>query len=69
MSVRELKEFDLVTLRHDLPERALLAGDVGTVVFIYDDARAYEVEFVAADGRTFAVETLTPRQLDPFVGS
>ncbi|MGH2443150.1 MAG: DUF4926 domain-containing protein [Chloroflexota bacterium] len=30
---------------------------------------AYEVEFVAADGRTLAVETLRADQIEPFTGS
>lgn len=63
-----LKDFDLAALKQDLPSKALLAGDVGTVVFVYEHGHAYEVEFVAADGRTLAVETLQADQIEPFTG-
>jgi hypothetical protein len=64
-----LKELDLATLKQDLPAAGLEAGDVGTVVFVYDHGQAYEVEFVAADGRTLAVETLRAEQVEPFTGA
>lgn len=53
-----IKEHDRIVLLADLPSAALKAGDVGTVVHIYPDRRAYEVEFVALDGTTAAVETV-----------
>jgi len=64
-----LKDLDLAALKEDLPAAGLERGDVGTVVFVYDQGKAYEVEFVAADGRTIAVETLRDDQLEPFTGS
>lgn len=63
-----VKELDLVALRASLPERSLEAGDVGTVVLVYQDGKAYEVEFVTADGTTAAVETLRAEQIEPFTG-
>ena len=63
-----LNELDLAALKQDLPAAGLEAGDVGTVVFVYDHGQAYEVEFVAADGRTLAVETLRADQVEPFTG-
>lgn len=36
MTGRTLKDFDLAALKQDLPAKALLAGDVRTVVFLYD---------------------------------
>jgi hypothetical protein len=36
----------------------LEAGDVGTIVHVYADGQAYEVEFVALDGHTAAVVTV-----------
>ena len=51
-------EHDSVVLTGDIPEHALRAGDVGTVVNVYEAGRAFEVEFVAGDGRTVAVLTL-----------
>lgn len=68
MDGHALNELDLVALKHDLPTLSLEAGDVGTVVFVYDDDRAYEVEFVAGDGRTLGVETLRADQVEPFTG-
>ena len=63
-----LKELDLAILRQDLPVHGLVAGDVGTVVLVYDGGKAYEVEFVAADGRTVAVETLADDQVEAVSG-
>lgn len=62
------KELDLIALRDDLPDHDLVAGDVGTVVIVYRDGEAYEVEFVAADGQTLAVETLKASQVEPVAG-
>ena len=43
----------------------LEAGDVGTVVHIYRDRLAYEVEFTTLDGKTAAVVTLEATQVRP----
>ena len=56
-----IKELDVVALERDLPEHGLVAGDLGTVVFDYAAAHpgpAYEVEFIALDGKTIAIVTL-----------
>ena len=63
-----LKELDLAALRHDLPEYGLIAGDVGTVVLVHGAGAAYEVEFLTAEGRTIAVETLTADEIEPLSG-
>lgn len=63
-----LKELDVVALRGDLPAHGLVAGDVGTVVLVHGDGAAYEVEFVAANGETIAVETLGADQVEPVNG-
>ena len=63
-----LKEFDLAALREDLPRYGLRAGDIGTVVFVHGNGLAYEVEFMTADGRTIAVETLEAAQVEPLAG-
>lgn len=60
-----LKELDLAALRHDLPAYGLVAGDIGTIVFVYEDGQAFEVEFIAEDGRTVAVETLNADEVRP----
>jgi hypothetical protein len=63
-----LTELDLVALRADLPALGLETGDIGTIVLVHDEGKAYEVEFVAADGRTIAVETLGPEVIEPLSG-
>jgi hypothetical protein len=60
-----IKEHDRVVLTTSVPKECLVAGDVGTVVHVYQDAQAYEVEFVALDGHTTAVTTLETRQIRP----
>ncbi|MGE3510899.1 MAG: DUF4926 domain-containing protein [Vicinamibacterales bacterium] len=45
-------------LASPLPGSGLLAGDVGTVVHVYPDAVAFEVEFLWLDGSTAAVATV-----------
>ena len=47
----------------DLPEKRLEKGDVGVVVEIYGNHKGYEVEFMTKEGRTIAVETLSPGQV------
>lgn len=68
MSSLVLRELDLAALRQDLPAYGLIAGDVGTVVFVHADGVAYEVEFMTADGRTLTVETLSADQIGPVSG-
>lgn len=56
------KLLDTVALTHDLPDAGLLAGDVGAVVEVLGPD-AFEVEFVAASGRTQALVTLTTSEI------
>jgi hypothetical protein len=63
-----LKEHETVALTHDLPEHGLVTGDVGAIVYCYADGKAYEVEFVAANGQTVAVVTLTAADVRPLEG-
>ena len=60
-----MKEHDRVVLAVDLPDQKLTAGDLGTAVHVYRDGAAYEVEFVALDGETVAIVTLTKEQVRP----
>lgn len=53
-----IKEHDRVVLLKDVPEEGLKSGDVGTVVHIYRQGEAFEVEFMTLDGTTVAVITL-----------
>ncbi len=60
-----MKEHDTVVLAQDLPQHALRAGDIGTVVLVHQGGAGYEVEFVTLDGETVAVVTLESSQLRP----
>lgn len=52
------KLYDRIVLASDLPDSSFKAGDVGTVVEIYGEGEAFEVEFFALDGSTLAVKTV-----------
>jgi hypothetical protein len=56
--MKMFKEHDRVVLLAALPEAGLEAGDVGTIVHLYADGLAAEVEFAALDGHTRAVATV-----------
>lgn len=60
-----IREHDRVVLATDVPAEGLVAGDVGAVVHIYRDGRAYEVEFTTLEGKTAAVVTLEASQVRP----
>jgi hypothetical protein len=51
------KLLDTVVLKRDVPEAGLRLGDLGAIVEVHDADR-FEVEFVAASGRTQALVTL-----------
>jgi hypothetical protein len=53
---------DTVALTQDMPEVSLRRGDVGAVVELLGPD-AYEVEFVAASGRTQALVTVADSQI------
>ena len=63
-----INELDMVVLTRDIKEHGLLKGDVGAVVHIYQDGKAFEIEFVAASGKTIAVITLEARDVRPISG-
>ena len=56
------KLLDTVALTDDHPEAGLRKGDVGAVVEVLGQD-AYEVEFVAASGRTQALVTLAASEI------
>ena len=71
-----IEEYALVALTRDiefhdaqLGSRQLQLGDVGTVVHCYEKGEAYEVEFVAGNGRTLALLTLTPSDIKTISGN
>ena len=60
-----MTEFDLVVLQEDIQTKRLKAGDIGTILSVYGESKAYEVEFVTLTGEAVAVETLLPHQIRP----
>jgi hypothetical protein len=60
-----IEEHDRVILTEPVSEHALEPGDIGVVVYIHGEGKAYEVEFVTLDGKTTAVLELESRQLRP----
>ncbi len=60
-----IKEHERVVLKAAIPNEGLEAGDVGTVVHLYHDGLAYEVEFTTLGGDTAAVVTVEATQVRP----
>ena len=60
-----IAEHERVVLTAAVPTEGLESGDVGTVVHIYKDGLAYEVEFTTLDGKTAAVTTVEAGQVRP----
>jgi hypothetical protein len=60
-----IKEHERVVLNAAVSAEGLEPGDVGTVVHVYDDGLAYEVEFTTLAGKTAAVVTLEANQVRP----
>ena len=60
-----IAELDCVALNVDLPENGLTVDDVGTVVHVFNHARAFMVEFTTYDGDTIALIKLAADQVRP----
>ena len=64
-----IRELDRVVLTAAVPaDGRLEAGDVGTVVHVYADGEAFEVEFMTLDGQTAAVATVQASAVRPVTG-
>ncbi len=61
----KVNEHERVVLTASLPAEGLEPGDVGTIVHVYSDGQAYEVEFMTLDGHTTAVATVEANQIRP----
>lgn len=59
------EELDTVVLANNIEKYGLEKGDIGTVVHVYNDSQALEVEFITAKGKTVAVLTLTDSDIRP----
>ena len=60
-----MNEHKRVVLTTYLPSEKLATGDVGTIVRVYRDGQALEVEFVALNGETLTVVTVEQSQVRP----
>ena len=58
-----IKEHDRIVLMNDIPSEGLLTGDIGTVIHVYKEGEAFEVEFVTLGGETVSVITLPSSQV------
>ena len=58
-----IEEHDRIVLKSDIPAEGLKAGDVGTVVHLYRDGLAYEVEYTTLSGDMAAVVTVEAQQV------
>ena len=50
-----INEHDLVAVKHDRPEHKLKAGDIGTVVSVYQNGKAFLVEFPDLENDPYAL--------------
>ncbi len=57
-----IKELDIVALLHNIPEKGLVTGHVGTVVETLADG-VFEVEFINDSGYTYATAVLENEEL------
>ena len=64
-----IHEHDTVVLSHDVEDSDLKAGDVGAVVHCYEEGKAFEVEFITAEGKTIALLTLSEKDIRPMGSS
>jgi hypothetical protein len=60
-----IRELDRIVLTAAVPAEGLESGDVGTVVHLYTDGKAYEVEFTTLDGHAAAVTTVEAANVRP----
>ena len=53
-----IKELETVELIHDIPKYGLRKGDIGEILYRFEDRDAFEIGFVAAEGMTVTLLTL-----------
>ena len=62
MQTTPVKLLDVVALLEDKPDQGLVAGQVGTVVEVFEGG-VFEVEFLDSEGRTAALTELRREDL------
>ena len=60
-----IQELDIVILLKDCPDQGLVKGDMGTVVVVHGDGKAFEVVFVTLTGDTLGLLTQTADEVRP----
>jgi hypothetical protein len=60
-----IHEHDRIVLTKPVAAEGLERGDVGTVVHVYPDRKAFEVEFTTLDGNTAVVATVEAAAVRP----
>lgn len=63
------EELEVVELTRNIKKGSLEKGERGTIVEIYKDGEAYEIEFVTPDGKTKALLTLMPEDIQPTINT
>lgn len=61
------EELQVIELTHDIKEYNLKEGERGTIVEVYKNGKAYEVEFVTPNGKTIALLTLIPDDMRAYM--
>ena len=60
-----IQQLDIVVLVKDHPDEGLVKCDVGSVVFIHEGGKAFEVEFITMAGDPLGVLTLAADEIRP----
>ncbi len=61
--MKKIELLDAVALTEDIPEHKLYRGQVGTVVEVFNDGEAFEVDFADLNGRTYEMLAVEPSKL------
>lgn len=60
-----IREHDRIVLTAPVPNERLEIGDVGRIVHVYADGKAFEIEFMTLDGQTAAIATVEASAVRP----
>ena len=61
--MEQIKLYDLVFLKEDLPKPSLMKGIIGTVIYIYKPDKLFEVDFISKEGESIASVVLENNQI------
>lgn len=61
--MESFKLLDVIALTEDIPEHHLRRGQVGTIVEVFENGRAFEVEFADQSGRTYESIGIEPSKM------